>query len=169
MQEVNSVVAHLRHEIMVSGTSNAVFNGIFAWLLLKNGPSLRWSGENSFVIDIVATGLLLPLIVALIVIPLQRRKMSQGKLQSASLGAASRIQSIADRFPESAVKSSLVFGLIGMVIIAPITLLGFHLVGVEQSTPLQYAVFKGLWAGLVAAALVVPMVLIALRQPGQVC
>jgi hypothetical protein len=48
-------------------------------------------------------------------------------------------------------------------------LVGFYLAGVEQIAPLHYAIFKGLWAGLMAAALVVPMVISALRssvQPG---
>jgi hypothetical protein len=51
-------------------------------------------------------------------------------------------------------------------VIAPATLLGFQLAGVEKIAPLSYAIFKGVWAGLVAAVLVVPMVLIALRGPG---
>jgi hypothetical protein len=46
---------------------------------------------------------------------------------------------------------------------APLTLLGFYLLGVQQIEPLHYALFKGVWAGLMAAVLVVPMVLCALR------
>ncbi|MEZ5573329.1 MAG: hypothetical protein R3E64_15105 [Halioglobus sp.] len=156
---------HIRHEILVSGISNTVFNGLFAWLLLKDGPNLDWGSEHSFVVDVVATGFLLPMIVALIVIPLQRGKLNKGKLQPINLGTSSSLQAFADRFPASAFKSSLLFGLVGMLIIAPLTLLAFYLLGVEQVSPLQYALFKGLWAGLIAAILVVPMVLIALRAP----
>jgi hypothetical protein len=47
---------------------------------------------------------------------------------------------------------------------APLTLLGFYLLGVQQVEPLHYALFKGVWAGLMAAVLVVPMVLCALRH-----
>jgi hypothetical protein len=36
---------------------------------------------------------------------------------------------------------------------------------VQQVEPLHYALFKGVWAGLMAAVLVVPMVLVALRPP----
>ena len=68
--------------------------------------------------------------------------------------------------PASTWKSALLFGLFGMCVIAPLTLLGFYLAGVEQVAPVSYAIFKGIWAGLIAALLVVPMVLIALRGPG---
>ena len=156
---------HLKHEVLVGGISNTIFNGLIAWLLLKSGPALAWGGEHSFVVDVVATALLLPFIVALIVIPLQRSKLYKGKLQPITLGADSAVQALADRFPASTFKSALLFGLLGMCVIAPLTLLGFYLVGVEQVSPVNYAIFKGLWAGLMAAVLVIPMVLCALRGP----
>lgn len=156
---------HIRHEVVVCGGSNAVFNGLSAWLLMKSGPNLQWGGDHSFVIDIVATGFILPLIVAFIVIPLQRNKLGKGKLQPVNLGASSFVQSLADRFPSSTAKSALLFGLIGMLIIAPLTLAGLYVFGVQLISPAYYAVFKGVWAGLMAAILVVPMVLVALREP----
>lgn len=154
---------HLRYEVLVGGISNTFFNGLIAWLLLRNGPPLAWGGEHSFVVDVVATGLLLPFIVALIVIPLQRGKLNKGKLQAIDLGPSSAVQSVADRLPAGTFKSALLFGLFGMFVIAPLTLAGFYLVGVEQVSPLHYSLFKGIWAGLMAAVLVVPMVLLALR------
>ena len=157
-------IQHLKHEALVGGASNAFFNGLIAWLLLRSGPSLAWGGEHSFAVDVIATSLLLPLIIALIVIPLQRSKLSKGKLHSINLGAGSRLQAIADRFPTSAFKSALLFGLLGMCLIAPLTLAGFFALGIDSVAPLHYAVFKGIWAGLMAAVLVLPMVLLALRN-----
>jgi hypothetical protein len=156
--------AHLKHEVLVGGISNMVFNGLIAWLLLRNGPALAWGGEHSFAVDVVATALLLPLIVALIVIPLQRGKLNKGKLQNIDLGAQSLVQQFANRLPSSTFKSALIFGLLGMCTIAPLTLAGFYLFGVQQVPPLNYAIFKGVWAGLIAGLLVVPMVLLALRS-----
>jgi len=158
---------HLKHEVLVGGISNTVFNGLIAWLLLRNGPALAWGGEHSFAVDVIATGLLLPFIVALIVIPLQRSKLRKGKLSAINLGSASLPQSLADRLPGSVFKSAVVFGLLGMCVIAPATLLAFYLLQVQQVPPLNYAIFKGLWAGLMAAVLVIPMVLHALREPGK--
>ena len=164
---VKSVTArsHLRHEVLVGGISNTIFNGLIAWLLLKSGPDLGWGGQTSFAVDMLATGLLLPFIVALIVIPLQRGKLSRGKLEPIHLGPASATQNLSDRLPAGAFRSALLFGLFGMCVIAPLTLLAFYLAGVGQVAPLHYAIFKGIWAGLMAAVLVVPMVLVALRAP----
>ena len=156
-------IAHLKKEAWVGGASNAVFNGLIAWLLLRSGPSLAWSGEHSFVVDIIATALLLPLIVAAIVIPLQRAKLRKGKLQPIALGDRSTWQAIADRYPGTTGKSALMFGLTGVCVIAPVTLLGLFMFGVEQFSPEHYALFKGAWAGVMAAVLVIPMVLVALR------
>jgi hypothetical protein len=156
--------AHLKHEVLVGGISNTVFNGLIAWLLLRNGPALAWGGEHSFAVDVVATALLLPLIVALIVIPLQRGKLRKGKLQPIDLGSQSIFQGFANRLPSSTFKSAVIFGVLGMCVIAPLTLAGFYLFGVQQVPPINYAIFKGLWAGLMAGVLVVPMVLLALRS-----
>lgn len=165
MSESTTARSHLRHEVLIGGISNTIFNGLIAWLLLKSGPALAWHGEHSFVVDVIATALLLPLIVALIVIPLQRSKLNKGKLTAIDLGQASTLQSIANRFPAGTLKSALLFGLFGMCVIAPVTLLGFYLVGVEEIAPTNYAIFKGVWAGAMAGLLVIPMVLIALRKP----
>ncbi len=53
---------------------------------------------------------------------------------------------------------------IGMLLLAPLTLLPLWLLGVEQFSPLVYALFKGLWAGAIAALLAVPMILLALNK-----
>ena len=164
MSSVENSSGHILHEVWVCGGSNTIFNGLSAWLLMKGGASLQWSGDHSFAVDVVATAFLLPLIVAFIVIPLQRSKLNKGTLQPINLGPSSFMQSLADRFPASTAKSALLFGLIGILIIAPVTLTGLYLFGVQTINPEYYAVFKGLWAGLIAAILVVPMVLIALRE-----
>lgn len=161
---------HLKHEAVVGGVSNTVFNGLIAWLLLKNGSALGWSGNGSFVIDIFATAFLLPFIVALIVIPLQKSKLAKGKLSVIDLGSDSKLQRLANNMPGSTFVNALLFGLAGLCLIAPVTLLGFQLLGVVEISPMHYAIFKGIWAGLMAAILVVPMVLVALRsrnEPGQ--
>lgn len=160
------VAGHLKKEAWIGGISNAIFNGVIAWLILRAGPDLEWGGAHSFTFDIVATAFLLPFIVATIVVPLQRSKLNKGDLQPMALPSGSALQSFADRFPYGVIQSALVFGLVGMLIFAPITLLGLYIAGVESFTPAAYAVFKGIWAGLLAALLVVIMVLVALRVRG---
>jgi hypothetical protein len=158
-----SVKGHLAKEALIGGVSNAIFNGWIAWLLMRNGPDLLWTGKHSFVVDIVATAFLLPLIVALIVIPLHRKKLRKGKLQPIELAPGTSLRSLVDRFPGGVFRGSLLFGLIGTATFAPLALLGFYAAGIESISPAHYSTFKGVWAGLMAAVLVVPMVLVALR------
>jgi hypothetical protein len=158
---------HLIKEATVGGVSNAVFNGWICWLLMRNGPELEWTGQHSFVVDIVATAFLLPLIVALIVIPLQRAKMRKGKLQPIVLAPGTALQAFVARFPASLFKTALLFGLLGTVTFAPLAVLGIYAASVDSFTPAAYSIFKGVWAGLMAAALVIPMVLLALRPPAS--
>ena len=155
---------HLRHEFLVGGISNTIFNGLIAWLLLRGGADLAWGGHSSFVVDILATAFLLPLIVAFIVIPLQKKKLGDGRLQAVDLSHNPRLSSLVGWLPRPTWARALLFGLFGLCVIAPLTLLGFKLLGIEVVAPLNYAVFKGLWAGLMAGILVIPMVLCALGR-----
>lgn len=154
---------HLKHEILVGGISNMVFNGLIAWLLLKGGPNVGWGGSNSFVGDIIATAFILPFIVALIIIPLHKRKLASGKIDAMDFGPGSRLQNWVNRLPVSLLGNAAWFGLAGVCIAAPPPLLIFAMTGVESFTPVQYAMFKGVWAGIMAGVLVVPMVMSGLR------
>lgn len=138
----DDAISHLKHEALVGGGSNAVFNGLIAWLLIRNGPPLQWGGDHSFAVDVLATAFLLPLIVALIVIPLQRGKLRKGKLSAITLDPSSLLQKVADRFPAGTGQCAFLFGLVGLLVIAPVTLAGFYLFGVQQVSPLAYALFK---------------------------
>lgn len=155
--------AQLKHEALVGGVSNAVFNGLIAWWLLKGGSALTWSGSNSFVVDIFATAFILPFIVALIVIPIHKRKLAKEKIGVMDFGTDSKIQVWVNRLPSSTLGNAFWFGIVGMCLAAPLPLLGFYLMGVEHIAPSVYATFKGLWAGSMAAILVIPMVMSALR------
>ena len=151
--------------MLVGGLSNTVFNGVIAWWMLKDGPPMSWSGGNSFVADIFATAFILPFIVALIVIPIHKRKLAKAKIDAMNFGAHSRLQGWVNRLPRSTAANAFWFGIVGICIAAPLPLLGFFAIGVDQIAPLHYAIFKGIWAGLMATVLVVPMVMSALRKP----
>jgi hypothetical protein len=157
---------HLKQEARVSGISNALFNGLFAWLLLRGGAALTWTGDNSFVVDILATAFILPVIVAFIVIPIHKRKLAKGTIQPMDFGDNSSLQGWVNRLPAPTLGNALCFGLMGICLATPIPLVAFYAGGVEQISPLNYAIFKGVWAGSMAAVLVIPMVVSALRQAG---
>jgi hypothetical protein len=69
-----------------------------------------------------------------------------------------------ERWPEGLIPRALIFGLTGALFVAPLTLLGFALLGVRELTPMTFAVFKGLWAGALAGFLVVPMALLGISS-----
>jgi hypothetical protein len=154
---------YLKHEIFITGISNGLFNALIAWLLLKEGPALIWGGDKGFVGDLTASAFILPFIIALIVISVQKRKLRKGKLQTIDFGAGSALQRMVNRLPQSKTANAFCFGIAGIIIAVPLPLLGFHLIGIEQIEALNYAIFKGIWAGLLSAILIVPMVMSALR------
>ena len=163
---------HLKHEILVCGISNAFFNGVIAWLLLKDKEPLLWGGEHSFAVDMIATSFILSFIIALIVIAVHKRKLRTGKIETMDFGSKSALQRLVNRLPMGNMANAFWFGLAGILIAVPVPLLAFYLMGIEQIPAQQYAIFKGLWAGFIAATLVSPMVMSALRpavKETQVC
>ena len=164
MSSTQNISSTIRHETMVSGVSNTVFNGLIAWLLLRAGSNLTLAGEHSFAIDVAATAFILPFIVTLIVIPLNQRKLAANKVSSVLLDSGSPLQAVLLQFPENLWLRALGFGLLTMLIVTPLTLLPLWALGIHEFTPLAYSIFKGVWAGLMAAALTTPMLLLALGK-----
>lgn len=162
---MTNISNYIKKEATVNGISNLVFNGVIAWLLLRGGDALQWGGKHSFTIDLFATAFILPFIVALIVIPLQRRKVRLQQVAAIDLNLANHLQNIVSRLPQSLFINALLFGFAGALIFAPLALLGFWALDIEQILPLNYAIFKGFWAGLMALILVVPMLMVGLRKP----
>ncbi len=161
------IATTIRHETLVSGISNTIFNGLIAWLLLRAGSNLTLGGEHNFAIDIAATAFILPFIVTLIVIPLNQRKRAANKVASVRLDARFTLESILLRFPENLWLRAFWFGLLAMLIVTPLTLAPLWVLGIHEFTPLAYSIFKGIWAGLVAAALTTPMLLLALQESSE--
>ncbi|MEH6549828.1 MAG: hypothetical protein V7711_12235 [Pseudomonadales bacterium] len=151
---------HIRKEILIGSLSNIFFNGLIAWWLLKDKGDLHLWGETGFAVDIAATGFILPLIVGLIVISIHRSKVRKGKMPA----VPGQDQQLWGRFPFSVFFSSAIFGLIGLFLIAPITIGVFIGLNIDQVSPINYSIFKGLWAGVIVAILAGPMVKVGLRR-----
>lgn len=160
---MTNISDYIKKETTINAISNTLFNGVIAWLLLRGGDALQWGGEHSFVIDIIATAFILPFIVALIVIPIQRKKIRQDKLPAVQLDTQRLLQRLLKDLPNSTFVNAILFGLAGVLLFAPLSLFSFWVLAIEQIQPNNYAVFKGIWAGLIAAVLVGPMILVGLR------
>lgn len=154
--------AYVRHQVLVNGGSNAVFNALFAWLFVKSREEIPVLHAEGVALDFPATALILTLIVSWIVVPLQRKKFAAGTaplLESPSMFS---------RLPHNASLLGLVLGLIAALLFVPPALLALSLAGIEALTPLQFALLKGAWAGVLAACIVVPMLHVACLNREQV-
>ncbi len=157
---------YLTREVTTNGLSNAFFNGLACWYLIKDKGDMIWWGAHSFGVDILATAFILPWIVALIIIPLQKVKLRKQKTFTWDVNnhPDHGMYFLAKRFPEKLWLNAILFGLIGMLFFAPTLLLLIFFSGAEVFTAGEYAIFKGIWAGALAALLTTPMILVGLRS-----
>lgn len=162
----NDYKTYLTKEVTTNGLSNAFFNGLACWYLIKDKGDMPFWGAHSFGVDILATAFILPWIVALIIIPLQRVKLRKGKTTrwDDEQPATHLMYYLAARFPQKLWLNAILFGLIGMLMFAPTLLLLLFVAQVEVFTAFEYALFKGVWAGILAALLTTPMILVGLRK-----
>ena len=72
------------------------------------------------------------------------------------------LHNILRRMPTRFWAAGLVFGLFGLLVVAPLTLGPMALLGITELSPLAYAIFKGIWAGVMAGVMIVPIVMVAL-------
>jgi hypothetical protein len=156
--------ADVKKEMLIGGLSNTLFNGVIAWLLLRNGDDLILAGESGYAVDLLATAFILPFIVTLIVVPLNRRKVTSGAQPALILDQNHWLDSIMARFPANLAARAACIGLLSMLIFAPLTLLPLWALGIEPFSPLAYSIFKGIWAGCLAALLTAPMLLLAWQK-----
>jgi len=155
----------LLHGASTNGLTNAVANGGICWLLVKDNGPITWWGSSNFGGDLLATGFLLPFIVALIVIPLQQRKVRNGKVCAIPPEFLGFFLGRVTALPNNLWARAVIFGTLGAFGIALPTLGLLALLEITSFNPGQYAVFKGLWAGLLAAVLVMPMIAAGMTQP----
>lgn len=152
------VLRHIRKESITNGLTNTLFNGVIAWWLLRSKGTLSLWGAHSFGVDLIATAFLLLLIIALIVIPIHKKKARNGGLPAWQWDEARTVDRVLRNLPANTVLGGMAFGLFGVLVVSPLTLLSFMAFGVTQMDPLAFAIFKGLWAGALAATMVGPMI-----------
>lgn len=161
----NTFSGHVSREAIVNGITNCLFNGLIAWWLVKQRALIPvWGGEG-LALDFVATAIALVFIVSLIVMPLTRRKVSAGTLPQATAWPAGRAADILGFMARRhLLASAALLALFAALVFVPPILLMLQIVGVSSLAPAHFALFKGVWAGLMAAAMVVPMIAIVAYQ-----
>lgn len=153
--------AHIRKESLVNLAINLLINGGLAYWLLHEHPELLAWGEHGYGPDLLITGFLLAAIISVIFIAMHRRKRVKGELPGLSVAEQGWVRHL----PGNPWVAGVVFGLIGLLIAAPLLLGLLWLSGVQALSPLHYALIKGIWAGVFAALVVPPAIRLGLRQP----
>ena len=155
---------NIRKESLGQGIGNVVANGLIAWLLLKNRDQLALWGLDGVAFDVVLTCLLLPLIVSWIVIATQKSKLKKGELNAVEPDLDKGLHRLLLKSPLTTGWSAACLGLFGLFVLAPLTILGFQVFGIHSIAPINYVIFKALWAGLIAVLIVVVGVQLALLR-----
>jgi hypothetical protein len=153
--------AQVRHEAVTNGITNCFFNGVIAWFLVRTKEMIPVWGGQGLLVDFFATGLILLFIVTLIVVPLSRRKVRQGKLVPLPLPFNAYGQLIRFLARRHLSLSALMLGLIGAALFVPPTAAAMALLQIDSLSPMTFALTKGVWAGLVAGCMVPPMIHLA--------
>jgi hypothetical protein len=162
--KMNRDITHVvRSERIISGLVNAAINGGLAWYLFKAKPVLLLWGSEGFGADIMVTAFIMLFIVALIVVPIFRRKAQLGNI-SATWDNGRWLHRQLQRLPHSLLGIAIIFGLVGMLVFVPPTLLVLSVSNITELTPAQYAIFKGCWAGSLAAVMVGSMIRLAVSR-----
>ncbi len=149
---------HIRREACTNGITNCVFNGVIAWYLVRTKDAIPVWGGHGLLVDFFATGLILLFIVTLIVVPLTRRKLKQGELLPDTLPESAYSRFLLFLGQRHLALASLMLGLVGASLFVPPTAVIFAVLQVDLLSPQVFAATKGVWAGLIAGAMVPVMI-----------
>lgn len=155
---------HIQREVILNGVLNALINGAIAWWIFKELSEVPMWGEHGFAFDLIMTACLLMFFLSLIVMVLHRRKVAKGSMISQPWDSSKPLHCLLRRSPRSPFLSALLFGALGLFIVAPVTLLPLVLLDINTLSPVAFALFKALWAGLLGALLVGPVILLGIAE-----
>jgi hypothetical protein len=131
---------------------NVLLNAGIAWLFFMSLSSVPLWGPQSIAGDTIITCFLLPCIACLICTPLVRSETRRGRIPLSTEVTGPGLW-MARKTP-SAKKRAVLFGLIGLAIAAPLSVVALSLSGVEAMSLTTFVWFKGLFAGTLAVIFV---------------
>jgi hypothetical protein len=148
--------AHIAKESLINFVINVGLNGWLTWSLLGDVPILNAFGEHSYVGDLMGMGTVLPMIIGAIMLLVHQRKVRKGKMESAP-GPSGLWANMAGRPNWQVI---LAFGLFGALLAFSLGLALSVIAG--ELDPLAFTMIKGLFAGALAVAIVIPFIQLGL-------
>jgi hypothetical protein len=138
---------------------NALINGGIAWAMHRGQDAVGLWGPGGYWTDLLATGILLPGLTWMILRPLTRWQVRQGKAPSTAGVPTPRL---AARLPTGFWSGSAVTGALGGAI-GGLAIGVMHALGAPSMSGGTYALFKGLYGGMFPVLLQPAMVFAILR------
>lgn len=140
---------YMRIETIASVVINALINIFIIWFTKKGEGTLYLYGDKGYGIDIIFTCFLLFFLMSLIVLAIQRARVKSGKAPDFNWDKGQLAHRVLVHFPRSVWLSALLFGLLALIIFAPVTLVALAAAGISEFTVLNYTIFKGIWVAVV--------------------
>ena len=142
---------------------NVVMNGLIAWVILRGHDAIPLWGEAAMAPDLLATGVLLPLVMTLIVSRVIRRQVESGKLPALTP------EQIAPRglHHQPIFVRGLVLALFGTLFGSLPLVALLDLADAQPVSVGAFLVFKALWGGALAALVSPPMAWWALSAASE--
>ncbi|MDB6060165.1 MAG: hypothetical protein JWM78_268 [Verrucomicrobiaceae bacterium] len=148
---IKSLHEHIVKETRNSFLINLAINGSLAWFIFRHRPTLALWGPNGFGQDMLVTALLLWLLLSVIVIAINRKKSKAGEFPQIAASDYPFMRRALRWLPRGIWAASTCLGFVGVILCALPLLIAFHVLDVSMMSPLNYSIFKGLWAGAMAA------------------
>jgi hypothetical protein len=133
---------------IINAVLNPVLNPVLAWLGNRKMEFMPLSGGHSIVIDTAVTSVLLSLLVALFVTSGVHRDLKAGRVTATN--GFSRKGRLLSRLPSQAWALGLILGFGIAIVLAPLTLAVFHLLGIPGLSFAGFALFKAVYTALLA-------------------
>ena len=145
--------AHRRYLVIEQGVGagivNFVLNAVIAWLMFRSLDQVPLWGQSSIAGDTIGTTFFLPFLSTLIVTPLARQQIRNGRLPAVDWDCRA---SALRRLPRRTFVRGLALGLAGVLLVAPPSLYVLNAVHLEQLAFWPFIVFKATFAALLGAA-----------------
>ena len=147
---------------LIPALINALINGWIAWAMHSDEAAVPLWGHGGYATDLIATGVLLPGITWLILWPLLRRQAATGKAPTTDGVPSPWLSRL---FPGTlwggAAMAGALGGAVGVLAVAVL-----HVGGAPAMPGRGYALFKGLYGGLLPVLLQPSMVWAILHRGG---
>ncbi|MBN7796907.1 hypothetical protein [Parahaliea mediterranea] len=154
---MSAIKGYIRKQVLISFLANLVINGTLAYWILNDLQLLTATGEHGYVRDILLTGLLLSWLFSWINLVIHYRKRQRGELPVVQPGAG------VSWLPSRLWLSAIVMAVLSASIAGGAMLALLSVLFPSGVDPLQYAILKGVWTGVLAGVLVVVCIAVATR------